>query len=93
MPQLREYFSRQPVDRAWLFGSCSRGEENIDSDVDILVRYKDKEYVSLFTISRMMCDLRKIFNRPVDLVEEDGLMPFATNSVQRDKILIYERAN
>ena len=34
---IAEYFKTQPVLRAWLFGSFSRGEERPDSDVDILV--------------------------------------------------------
>ena len=32
-----EYFKTQPVLKAWLFGSYSRGEQTKDSDVDIIV--------------------------------------------------------
>ena len=35
--KIAEYFKTQPVLKAWLFGSYSRGEERPDSDVDILV--------------------------------------------------------
>ena len=34
---IRQYFSTQPVRKAWLFGSYSRGEETTQSAVDILV--------------------------------------------------------
>ena len=34
--KIAEYFKTQPVLKAWLFGSYSRGEERPDSDVDIL---------------------------------------------------------
>ncbi|OYP58691.1 hypothetical protein CIK99_03380 [Prevotella sp. P5-92] len=34
---IRQYFSTQPVKKAWLFGSFSREEETPMSDVDILV--------------------------------------------------------
>lgn len=91
LPKVRQYLSGQPVLRAWLFGSYSRGEETTDSDIDILVQYKDAENISLFTISRIMCSLSRLLNRKVDLVEEDGLLPFATESVNHDRILIYER--
>ena len=91
LPQIRHYLSGQPVRCAWLFGSYSRGEENPDSDVDILVRYDDTNKISLFTISRIMCSLSKIFNRKVDLVEEDSLLPFAASGAFHDRILIYER--
>lgn len=93
LPKVRQYLSGQPVLRAWLFGSYSRGEETADSDVDILVQYKDTENISLFTISRIMCSLTKLLNRKVDLVEADGLLPFAAESANHDRILIYEREN
>lgn len=92
-PQIRTYFKGQPVAKAWLFGSCSRGEETAESDVDILVRYKKSERITLFTISRMMCSLQKLLNRNVDLVEEECLLPFASDSVKRNQILIYEGEN
>ena len=89
--KIAEYFKTQPVLKAWLFGSFSRGEERPDSDVDILVRYDDNARISLMTITHMMSELRKTLNRRVDLVEEGCLMPFAEESVNRDKFLIYER--
>ncbi len=91
IPVIREFFDGQPVMRAWLFGSCSRGEEREGSDVDILVQYENSERMSLFAIAGMMCSLERLINRTVDLVEDRGLLPFARKSVERDKILIYER--
>lgn len=93
IPKIQKYFTNQPIRRAWLFGSCSRGEETVDSDVDILVTYDDSDSMSLLTISRMIVTLGKILNRQVDLVEDDCLLPFARNSVDMDKVLIYERKN
>ena len=61
---MQRFFATQPVNRAYLFGSCSRGEETQNSDVDIMV----------------------------DLVERDELLPFAQESANHDKFLIYERA-
>jgi len=93
IPKIQAYLATQPVERAYLFGSCSRGEETKDSDVDILVTYTDSDSLSLMDISRMMVDLRKQLNRRVDLVEDKCLMSFARPSVDRDKIKIYERAH
>lgn len=89
--KLAEYFKTQPVLKAWLFGSYARGEETEDSDVDLLVAYDDNENVSLFTIGGIYMDLRRILGREVDLVEEGTLRPWAATTVDRDKILIYER--
>ena len=91
--KIAEYFKTQPVVKAWLFGSYARGEQTKDSDVDLLVVYDKNSRVTLFTISHMMGDLEKRLKRKVDLVEDGCLMPFAVNSVNRDRILIYEREN
>ena len=91
IPKIQQYLASQPIEKAWLFGSCSRGEETPKSDVDLLVRYQDSDSISLFDISGIMVNLKKIIKRPVDLIEEDCLLPFASKSANRDKILIYER--
>lgn len=91
IPQIQGYLSEQPIRKAWLFGSYSRGEETADSDIDLLVEYTDSDSVSLFTISRIATALRKMTGRTVDLVERNRLLPFASESAEQDKILIYER--
>ena len=93
IPVIQMVLANQPVTKAWLFGSCSRGEETDASDVDILVQYDESARISLFTISRIMCALKQAINRDVDLVEEGRFLPFAEDSANRDKILIYEREN
>ena len=88
---IADYFKTQPVVRAWLFGSFARGEETSESDVDILVQYDDTARISLLTISHMMGELERSTGRRVDLIEDGCLLPFAVESVNRDKRLIYER--
>lgn len=83
----------QPILRAWLFGSCSRGEETAVSDIDILVDYDNSNgIISLFTMGGILMDLSELLGRKVDLIERRGLKDFARKSVDRDKILIYERS-
>ncbi len=90
--QLAEYFKTQPVLKAWLFGSYSRGEQREESDIDILILPDKSQHFSLFTLSEIYEDLKELLGREVDLITDGGLMPFARDSVDRDKILIYERA-
>ncbi|MBR1463910.1 MAG: nucleotidyltransferase domain-containing protein [Prevotella sp.] len=85
-----DYFKSQPVVKVWLFGSFSRDEQTEDSDVDILIAPESN--VGLFKLSGMYLDLQQLLGMPVDLITEKGLMDFARKSVERDKILIYERA-
>ncbi len=93
IPKIREYLSGQPVIRAWLFGSYSRGEENPDSDIDILVDYdRSAGKISLFKMGGMLMDLSELLGRKVDLVDNEGLLDFARPSVEHDRILIYERS-
>ena len=89
--QIAKYFKTQPVLKAWLFGSFARGEETPESDIDILVEYDNDARISLLTISRMMGELEKSTGRRVDLIEDGCLLPFAVESANRDKKLIYER--
>ncbi len=91
IPKIQQYLATQPVERAWLFGSFSRGEEREDSDVDILVSIDRSVHVGLIKLSGMLLEIQDRLNRKVDLVTEKGLMDFARASVERDKVLIYER--
>lgn len=90
---IQDYFVNQPVTKAWLFGSYSRGEETLDSDVDILITLDKSAHVGLFKLSGMYLDLQDLLNKKVDLVVDSGLLDFARESVERDKVLIYERAS
>ena len=89
--KIAEYFKTQPVLKAWLFGSYSRGEERPDSDVDILFVPDMSQKFSLFTLGGMYMDLKELLNHEVDLIPEGSLLPFASQSAEQDKILIYER--
>ena len=89
---IRQYLSTQPVKKAWLFGSFSRGEETDDSDVDILVEFdRSGQPVTLLTYARIWRELKEKIGREVDLVEEGTLKPYAAESANHDKRLIYER--
>lgn len=93
IPIVRQYFATQPVSKAWLFGSYSRGEETEGSDMDILVSFDKGKKISLFKYAQIICQLEERLNRKVDLVEDGNLLPFAEQSANNDKILIYERGN
>lgn len=89
---IADYCKTKPIDKAWIFGSFSRGEERPDSDVDIIVRLIPGTKMGL-AFCGMICDLEDLLHRPVDMVREGCLQPFASESANRDKILIYERAS
>lgn len=78
--------------KAWIFGSFARGEETPTSDIDILFvpDYSGKPF-TLFTHGGMYMDLKELLGREVDLVVDGTLRPYAEESANRDKKLIYER--
>ena len=91
IPKIQHFFATQPVNRAYLFGSCSRGEETKNSDVDILVDLDKSKPIGLFQYVTMKLELQDLLQREVDLVEQEELLPFAQETANRDKVLIYER--
>ena len=89
---ISNYFKTRPIEKAWVFGSFARGEETDTSDVDILVTLVPNSRMGL-EFFRMIVDLEGLLNRPVDLVVDGNILPFAKESVEHDKLLVYERAS
>jgi predicted nucleotidyltransferase len=89
--KIQKCLALMPIEKAWLFGSYSRGEETKKSDVDLLVRFDRGAAITLFQYAAIANALRKTLRRKVDLVEEGQLKEFARKDVERDKVLIYER--
>ena len=89
--KISDYFSTRPVMKAWVFGSYARGEQRPDSDIDIMIVPDRDAHVGLFMLSGMRLDLQDLLGVKVDLVTEKGLLPFARPSVEKDRVLMYER--
>ena len=87
---ISQYFQNQPILKAWIFGSFARNEETPLSDVDILVEYEPGG-VSLLKHASIICDLEKLLDRPVDLVQVKLLRPNVLEKINQDRKLIYER--
>lgn len=88
---VQKFMANIPITKAWVFGSFARAEETERSDLDLLVEYDPQSKVSLLNVIRFKLDLEAIIGRNVDLIENGSLRPFAVESAERDKYLIYER--
>ena len=84
------YFQNQPVLKAWLFGSWSRGQATESSDIDLLVELDYTRPVGLEFI-QMQIDLQLILGRKVDLVSARGLSKYIGPIIEAEKKLIYAR--
>jgi len=87
---IKNFFSGQPVLKAYLFGSYSRGEETEDSDVDLLVELDYSQPIGLEFI-QMQIDLQKLLSKKVDLVSARGLSKYIKPIIDKEKLLIYAR--
>ena len=88
---IQDYFRQEPVLRAWLFGSFSRMEEKPNSDIDILIDLDPSVSLGLLQYAAMINRLEDLLGRKVDLVATGTVKPFAQQTINRDKVLIYER--
>ena len=80
----RDQLSALDVKSLVLFGSVARGEENPESDVDLLVDVARP--VGLFAIARLRRFLEGTLHRTVDLVTPGGLRPEIRENVLRDGV-------
>ena len=88
---LASFFRDKPIIKAWIFGSYARGEATPDSDIDILVDFDMENYPSLLKHTGYILELENILGVKIDLVPNDSLYNFIRNSIEHEKILIYER--
>lgn len=88
---VQKFFRESAVTKAWVFGSFARGEETPESDLDLLVDYEKAPDFTLLEMIQYSLDIKKQIKRDVDLIENGNLRPFAVESANHDKYLIYER--
>ena len=86
---LADFFKNQPVRRAYLFGSFARGENNSESDLDILVELEPG--TGLFKFISIQNQLQIALRMQIDLVSANGLSPKIKPFIDSEKILIYEK--
>jgi len=86
---LADFFKNQPVRRAYLFGSFARGENNSESDLDILVELEPG--TGLFKFISIQNQLQIALKMQIDLVSANGLSPKIKPYIDSEKILIYEK--
>lgn len=89
MERIRVVLANEPVNKAWLFGSYARGQENADSDIDLLVEMAPNN-LTIIGFLKIQTRLEKATKKSVDLIENDCLEEFARSSADKEKILIYE---
>jgi len=88
---LKKLCATYNVEKMYLFGSALNSNFNKESDIDLLVKFKSIELSSYFdNYMDFKENLEKLFDRDVDLVEEQTLKnPILINAINKSKKLIY----
>lgn len=84
--ELRQVLDRHGVRNARLFGSVARGDDDNDSDVDILVDFAPG--TGLFAIAGIQAELEEILGTDVDLIPDAGLKDNVRAHVENDMIAL-----
>lgn len=73
-----------------LFGSFARGEQDDDSDVDLVVAFDRK--IGYLELESLRADLAESFGRDVDLITTFGNLPrHMLEEIRRDGVAVYGR--
>lgn len=80
---------RYQVRQIQLFGSALRDDFGPESDVDVLVEFEPDAQIGFVALSRMQRELSELFQRPVDLVPQEGLKPRIREAVLSSAEVIY----
>ena len=84
--QIAAFCERWGVAEIALFGSVLRDDFRADSDVDVLVRFRQEARPSLFSLVQMEAELAALMGRRVDLVEWEAVEQ-SRNYIRRKAVL------
>lgn len=83
-----QYLEQYGPERIGIFGSYARDEDNPESDIDILVRFK--KTISLFDLVRIHRELSDVTGRKIDILTEPSLKnKTLQKSIYKDLQIIY----
>ena len=77
------------AERVYLFGSYARGEAKAESDIDLRI---DKGSIRGLAFASLLGDLQDALGVEVDLISTAGMDNDFLREVQKDEVLLYERA-
>lgn len=76
------------VMKAGIFGSCVRGEQKKNSDIDILVEIPKNRKINLFDFVGIKLELEDKLNKKVDLVEYRLIRPELKRIILNEEVKI-----
>ena len=77
------------VAHAALFGSRARGEENPESDTDIMIEIDPAAPVGIYEYVRIKEYIASLFDGHVDVVDCEGLKPYVRPAATVDAVFAF----
>jgi predicted nucleotidyltransferase len=81
-------FNEFQLEKIGIFGSTARGEQDENSDVDLIVEFCENT-PDLFTKkNKLRKEIENIFNVPVDICREKYIKPYFKNQILAETIYV-----
>lgn len=83
---LREFCQQHKITELSVFGSILREDFNLDSDIDLLVKFDPNAHISLMNMIKIEDELKILLKRNIDLVSKKAIEN-SKNWIRRQNIL------
>jgi len=80
------FLEKEGATKIAVFGSYARGDEKLESDVDILVEFSENK--SLLTLVRIERELSGFLGVKVDLLTEESISPYLIDGIKKEAKVI-----
>jgi predicted nucleotidyltransferase len=85
----KEYFKKKyGVREFYLFGSVARGEDNENSDIDLMVEFENEKYHTFDNYFDIVDEFKNKFKRKIDLATKDMIKSRLEKYIKRDLISV-----
>lgn len=85
--KVKTYLLTKGASRIEIFGSRARKDNTAESDLDVLVAFKEKQ--SLLSLVGYERELSELLGVKVDLVTEKSIHPLILDRIKEDRIVLY----
>ncbi len=84
---IARYLKKKGAKKVAIFGSYVHDEEEVGSDIDVLVTFSDTK--SLLELVRMERELSEKIGIPIDLLTENSLSPYIKDRIHKEMKEVY----
>ena len=84
----KEIFQKYQITELGIFGSYVRGEQTVNSDIDILIDYDRKGKFTLFDLISLQTSLSELLSTKVDIALKKKLKPVMGYYILREIIYL-----